>query len=189
MKTYRMILIPILKNDHYSLVVVKMAENMLHYLDSIRASRERSQAPNIFKRFMERYCQERGDRRNFKVIVRRDVPHQTNYRDCGVFLCQYAEREVRGGRHDYTQRMMPQIRLKMIWEILNGSLKKTVKIVSRKEEVHMQRGDANHHREDAGLRVGKGISKNKKEGEGEKERSKEKVDCSKASSSKVVRGS
>ena len=41
---------------------------------------------------MERYYKDRGEDVNFGDRVREDAPVQGNGVDCGVFVCQYAER-------------------------------------------------------------------------------------------------
>ena len=124
-----LILIPICNSHHYTLVCIKMGDATVHYLDSRVESRRGSKVPFIWKDYMERYCREQGDRRDFKVIVREDIPRQMNTVDCGVFLCHNAEREASGGRLDFSQESMPELRVKMIWEILNGRLQKSSRVV------------------------------------------------------------
>ena len=47
------------------------------------------------KKYMEKYYKTKGKVTTFKITIREDIPCQTNGVDCGVFLCQYAERLVR----------------------------------------------------------------------------------------------
>ena len=123
------IIIPIHKSDHYSLICVDIGASIIHYFDSIVGGRKTSQAPRVMKRFMEKYYEERGERRVFKVRIRWDVPEQLNSVDCGVFVCQYAERFARKASFNFQQSDMAAMRWKMTWEILNGSLKEFLYVI------------------------------------------------------------
>ena len=91
----QLLLFPIHKLHHWSLIVVDTATKVINYLDSIEGSRATSSAPRTMKTFMERYYRERGEEAVFKIRIRPDAPVQENSVDCGVFVCQYAERTAR----------------------------------------------------------------------------------------------
>ena len=51
-------------------------------------------------------------------------PLQENGYDCGVFTCQFLQGLSRGEDSiTFTQRDMPQLRRRMIWEIGNAKLR------------------------------------------------------------------
>lgn len=128
------ILIPIHHSHHWSLVYIDVKGRTIHYLDSLEGSRNTSSAPGLLKRFMEAYHREKGEEVKYKIRIRRDAPLQHNGVDCGVFICQYSERLGRRAAFNFQQRDMPSTRWKMIWEILNGELRETIKEVPSEEE-------------------------------------------------------
>ena len=117
-----LIFFPIHKNHHWSLIVVDTKGKTVQYLDSIRGSRKVSSAPRIIKKYIEKYYKEKGEAATFKIIIREDIPCQTNGVDCGVFLCQYAERLARQAPIDFRQEDMAEIRAKMAEELLKSEL-------------------------------------------------------------------
>ncbi|CAH8656651.1 unnamed protein product [Dicrocoelium dendriticum] len=50
------------------------------------------------------------------------VPQQENGSDCGVFLCTYGEFLSRNARFTFSQKDMPGIRKRMMYEILTQQL-------------------------------------------------------------------
>ena len=115
-------LIPIHKRDHWSLVGVDIKTRTIHYFDSIKGSRETAKAPGIIKTYLERYCKNKGNTETFKIKRRQDVPLQTNGVDCGVFVCQYAERFARKAPMNFSQEDMAVTRMKISHEIFSGRI-------------------------------------------------------------------
>ena len=113
---------PIHRCDHWTLIAIEIATKTIHYLDSLVGPRNKSPAPGLFLKYMEAYYRDRGEEASFKVRIRRDAPRQLNGVDCGVFVCQYAERMSRKGALDFTQGDMPFARKRMTEELLNGRL-------------------------------------------------------------------
>ena len=74
-----MLLVPIHKADHWSLVVIDIRTKMLAYYDSIYGNRRRSNAPKVIKRFIEQYW---GQVIKLKVRVMENAPLQGNGYDC-----------------------------------------------------------------------------------------------------------
>ena len=116
------ILCPIHSGDHWSLIAIDTKTRTVHYLDSLQGSRNRSAAPGIMKRFIEKYYRDKGEKASFKVKVRKDAPLQGNGVDCGVFTCKYAERESRGEKQDFKQEDLSNARLWMTRELMRGKL-------------------------------------------------------------------
>ena len=113
---------PIHRYDHWTLIAVEIPTRTIHYLDSLVGSRNKSPAPGMFLRYMEAYYRKLGEEVQFKIRIRKDAPIQQNGVDCGVFLCQYAERLSRKGGFDFLQGDMPMARKKMTQELLAGKL-------------------------------------------------------------------
>ena len=115
-------LIPIHKRDHWSLVGVDIKTRTIHYFDSIKGSRSTAKAPGVIKTYLEKHCKDSGKVETFKIKRRQDVPLQTNGVDCGVFVCQYAERFARKAQMSFSQEDMVVTRMKMSHEIFTGKL-------------------------------------------------------------------
>ena len=143
-----MVFFPIHKDHHSSLVVIEMKTKTIHYLDSISGSRRISAAPRTMKKYMEKYYKTKGEVTTFKINIRENIPCQTNGVDCGVFLCQYAERLARKAPIDFKQEDMEEIRGKMTEELLKSELFKnksegtqaTVKTVKGKAKKEVSGG-------------------------------------------------
>ena len=117
-----LILFPIHNQHHWSLIVAETQERTIHYFDSLEGSRQNSPAPGMIKNYMERCHREKGEEAQYRIKIREDAPLQTNGVDCGVFLCQYAERVARKSGMSFTQRDMAQARERMIDELLEGKV-------------------------------------------------------------------
>ena len=116
------ILCPIHRADHWSLVAIDTRTKTVNYLDSLQGSRRTSPAPGIMKKFIEKYYRGKGEKVNFKVRIRKDAPVQGNGFDCGVFACKYAERESKGEKQDFRQEDLVQARKAMARELMRGRL-------------------------------------------------------------------
>ena len=117
-----LILCPIHRADHWSLVAIDTRTKTVNYLDSLQGSRNISPAPGIMKKFIEKYYRDKGETVKFKVKVRKDAPVQGNGFDCRVFTCKYAERESKGEKQDFKQEDLLQARNWMTWELVKGKL-------------------------------------------------------------------
>ena len=117
-----MIFIPIQKDDHWSLIVVKPKTKLIEYFDSILGRRKSSDAPRILKQFMEKYYHEKGESASFNIRIREDAPLQGNGVDCGVFVCQYAERLAREMPLNFKQEDLKEAREMMTKELLEGRI-------------------------------------------------------------------
>jgi len=74
------------------------------------------------KRYMEEYCREMGKERTFDIKIREDAPLQRNTVDCGVFVCQNAEKIARQVYVNTRQEDLKEARLTMMLEIFKGKL-------------------------------------------------------------------
>ena len=116
------IFVPIEKDDHWSLIAVKTRTKTVEYFDSILGRRRSSAAPRVLKQFMEKYYQDKGESITFNIRIREDAPLQGNGVDCGVFVCQYAERIARGMPLNFSQEDLAGAREMMTKELLEGRI-------------------------------------------------------------------
>ena len=123
--TKNIVLIPIHYQDHWSLVSVFIDERRILYYDSIRGSQHRSSGPRIFKKFFETYFERRGKKETFTVKIMDNAPLQGNGYDCGVFVCQNAEKIARTAPVLTRQEDMEEARKRMMKEIYLGHLVKS----------------------------------------------------------------
>ena len=119
---YDIILVPIHKDDHWTLISLAVQEKMIYYYDSILGTRKSSSAPRVFRKFFERYFERRGKDNQFKIKIMENAPLQKNGYDCGVFTCQNAEKIARGVAVNTRQEEIPSARRSMMLEIFSGSL-------------------------------------------------------------------
>ena len=116
------ILCPIHKNDHWSLVSIDNKAGIIEYYDSIIGNRKASNAPRIMKRYMEEYYKRWGEKKVFKIKVREDAPIQENGVDCGVFVCQNSEKIARKAYVNTRQDDMARARKQMMVELYHRKL-------------------------------------------------------------------
>ena len=115
------VLVPIHKDDHWTLISVVIRERKIEYYDSILSTRYYSNAPKVFKNFFNRYFAEKNKDAGFKVDIRKDAPVQGNGHDCGIFVCLEAEEIARVG---YVRKQFDtsNARRKIMINIFKGNL-------------------------------------------------------------------
>ena len=116
------IFFPVNHQHHWSLIAVEPKKKTVNYLDSIRGSRNSSSAPRIMKAFMESYYRNKGEEVIFRIKIRQDAPLQENSVDCGVFVCQFAERIARRSPLNFRQADLKNAREHMTEELLEGRI-------------------------------------------------------------------
>ena len=72
------ILCPIHRNDHWSLVSIDTKQKIVEYYDSIIGYRKSTNAPRLMKRYIEEYYRRKGEKVVFTIKVRNDAPIQEN---------------------------------------------------------------------------------------------------------------
>lgn len=117
--------IPLKHPNHWVLVVSHPKLKLVEYFDSLRGRDNDCLKTKVLSFFAYQVEQRTGEKLDKDVwchINRLDQPNQTNGHDCGVFICQYAERLARKSTFDFTQEDMPAIRQQMKSQILRGSI-------------------------------------------------------------------
>ncbi|KAM5292579.1 sentrin-specific protease 2 isoform 2-T2 [Ctenodactylus gundi] len=121
-----LILVPIHRKVHWSLVVMDLRKKCLKYLDSMGQKGHR-----ICEILLQYLQDESKTKRNIDLnllewthysMKPHEIPQQLNGSDCGMFTCKYADYISRDKAITFTQHQMPLFRKKMVWEILHQQL-------------------------------------------------------------------
>ncbi|XP_040477420.1 sentrin-specific protease 2 isoform X4 [Ursus maritimus] len=121
-----LILVPIHRKVHWSLVVIDLRKRCLKYLDSMGQKGHR-----ICEILLQYLQDESKTKRNTDLnllewthysMKPHEIPQQLNGSDCGMFTCKYADYISRDKPITFTQHQMPLFRKKMVWEILHQQL-------------------------------------------------------------------
>ncbi|XP_066202922.1 sentrin-specific protease 2 isoform X3 [Saccopteryx leptura] len=121
-----LILVPIHRKVHWSLVVIDLRKKCLKYLDSMGQKGHR-----ICEILLQYLQDESKTKRNTDLnllewthysMKPHEIPQQLNGSDCGMFTCKYADYMSRDKPITFTQHQMPLFRKKMVWEILHQQL-------------------------------------------------------------------
>merc|ERR1739838_1007219 len=122
---------------HWSLVAVETSTKTVNYFDSLEFERIYGQGPKRVKEFMEKHYKDRGETVTFRMKRRQDAPLQENGYDCGVFLCQYAERIARRSTLNFSQKdlYLADARERMTQELLEGRINPDWRMVNWVKEV------------------------------------------------------
>uniref|UniRef100_A0A8D0U029 SUMO specific peptidase 2 n=1 Tax=Sus scrofa TaxID=9823 RepID=A0A8D0U029_PIG len=121
-----LILVPIHRKVHWSLVVIDLRKKCLKYLDSMGQKGHR-----ICEILLQYLQDESKTKRNIDLnllewthysLKPHEIPQQLNGSDCGMFTCKYADYVSRDRPITFTQHQMPLFRKKMVWEILHQQL-------------------------------------------------------------------
>ena len=114
--------IHIASNNHWALIVVEPKNKHVGYYDSLHRN-----GTDLMKKirnfFQYRFRKQTGTTSadsEWTLLNEPNVPQQTNGIDCGVFVCQMAERLSRRSPFDFTQQQMPTIRIQMLEQIVAG---------------------------------------------------------------------
>merc|ERR1739840_7953 len=183
---------------HWILVAVETSTKTLNYFDSLERERIFSPGPRKVKKFMEKHYKDRGETVTFKIKRRKDAPLQENGYDCGVFLCQYAERIARRSTLNFSQKdlYLADTRERMTQELLEGRINPDWQMVNWEKQSHYGKQKENEIRSSVGK-----LGANKKEDsqketpraaskgpklEVEKGR-KERINCPKANSKEWIK--
>lgn len=121
-----LVLVPIHRKVHWSLVVMDLRKKCLKYLDSMGQKGHR-----ICEILLQYLQDESKTKRNTDLnllewthysMKPHEIPQQLNGSDCGMFTCKYADYISRDKPITFTQHQMPLFRKKMVWEILHQQL-------------------------------------------------------------------
>ncbi|KAI8578229.1 hypothetical protein K450DRAFT_247854 [Umbelopsis ramanniana AG] len=119
-----MVLIPVNSSLHWTLAVFDFRKKQLAMYDSLGGNNVR-----LVKALLQYLEDEHMDKKktpydasDWSIYVPKDIPHQRNGDDCGVFACTFAERISRDNEFDFTQSDMIDLRQNMVYEIIQKQL-------------------------------------------------------------------
>lgn len=122
-----LVLIPIHdRGIHWCLAAADLRDKTLTYYDSMGGGNDH--CLDVLLKYLDAESQDKlkksleGLDKWKKINTRNSVPQQENGCDCGVFLCTFAEFLSRGAEFTFSQADMPQIRQRMMYEILTQQL-------------------------------------------------------------------
>ncbi|KAL5105763.1 Sentrin-specific protease 1 [Taenia crassiceps] len=122
-----LILVPIHdRTIHWCLVAIDLRKETLSYYDSMGGANDR--CLDALLNYLDSESQDKLQKPLEsistwqKINTGASVPQQRNGSDCGVFLCTYAEFLSRDAEFTFSQEDMPNIRKRMMYEILTRQL-------------------------------------------------------------------
>ncbi|XP_068945465.1 sentrin-specific protease 2 [Petaurus breviceps papuanus] len=121
-----LVLVPIHRRAHWSLVVIDMRKKTIKYLDSMGQKGHR--ICNLMLRYLLEESKTKRNRElnpaewSLESAKAYDIPQQSNGSDCGMFTCKYADYLSQDKPVTFTQNQMPHFRRRMVWEILHQQL-------------------------------------------------------------------
>ncbi|XP_011310411.1 uncharacterized protein [Fopius arisanus] len=119
-----LLLIPINLRLHWRLCVVQVKEKRIEYYDSL-GTVDQSIMNTILQYLIKEHDEKKRQPLMYTEWTTRhatDIPHQNNSSDCGVFVCTYAEHLARCALLNFTAEDMPQIRERMMEELISSVL-------------------------------------------------------------------
>ena len=136
--TFEVLLFPIhvACKEHWCLIEVRPKMMRIQYLDSSLITSGESECAHIIK-FFQLLQHKRIEANRWTVLTSQDIPHQTNGQDCGVFVCQMAERLSRNASLDFTASDIPRLRNQMARELASGSMT-VMQLSPRSEVIHLK---------------------------------------------------
>jgi len=121
--------IPIYIEDHWCLVYVYFPQKCIKYYDSMGSGGN----TNCLKLILEYLDSEHHDKKgeafdvcSWLLMIVEKCPQQSMTRDCGIFVCMYAEYLSRGAPLKFSQYHMELFRSQIALEIIKKKLKKSV---------------------------------------------------------------
>ncbi|KAI9349582.1 hypothetical protein BDR26DRAFT_852393 [Obelidium mucronatum] len=119
-----MVIIPVHLGMHWCCSVINFRDKRIEYYDSLHGNNE-----ELFRHYRDYLEKESLDKKKVPFNLEgwtnycpKEVPGQLNGFDCGVFTCMYAEYRSRNAEFDFSQKQMPYIRRRMVYEILEKRL-------------------------------------------------------------------
>ncbi|XP_016967152.3 sentrin-specific protease 5 [Drosophila biarmipes] len=119
------ILIPVhCSSVHWTMAIIDMRRKTILYYDS-KGGANQNLLGAVEKYLWEESLDKRKqpfDTSTFRIEKARNVPHQKNNTDCGVFSCMFAEYVTRNAPITFSQDNMVYFRKKIALEIIDGEL-------------------------------------------------------------------
>ncbi|XP_013794807.1 sentrin-specific protease 1-like [Limulus polyphemus] len=122
--SYDLLLVPVHLGMHWCLAVVDFTDKKIKYYDSMGG--QNSECLKALRTYLQEESLDKKkkefDMSDWSLEIVKDIPHQMNGSDCGMFACKYAEYVTRRAKINFTQAHMPYFRRRMVYEILTKKL-------------------------------------------------------------------
>uniref|UniRef100_A0A2H1V9R3 SFRICE_003373 n=1 Tax=Spodoptera frugiperda TaxID=7108 RepID=A0A2H1V9R3_SPOFR len=122
--SYDLLVIPVHLTNHWCVSFINFRTRKIEYLDSRGRNKENCLIA-LLQYLKDEHQDKKGEPFNDSGWEReclKNIPEQRNSRDCGIFVCTFAEFESRNAAYTFTQAQMPYLRRKAALEILTGKL-------------------------------------------------------------------
>ena len=125
----RYLLVPVcVRGGHWTIIITDIFERKISYYDSTYNPRHQDEVSRLLTK-MRKYLEEhhlatKGTPLEiFATTIEQSIPKQVNNtKDCGIFICQYAEHLTRNAPLLFTQDDMVRFRASMATELANSAL-------------------------------------------------------------------
>lgn len=119
-----LMVIPVHLRFHWCMCLVDMRRKRVEYMDSMNGE-EPGCLELVLTYLIDEHIDKKGrplDVDEWETKYLQNVPQQMNGSDCGMFAITFAEFASRGAPFNFSQKDMPYLRRKAIWEITQGRL-------------------------------------------------------------------
>lgn len=116
--------IPVHLGMHWCMIIIDLPEKTITYYDSM-GGHDRGSLQKVLQYLVDESRDKKKqvfDTSDWQLITAKDIPHQMNGSDCGMFSCMFAETVSRRKKINFTQEHMPYFRRRMVYEILTKQL-------------------------------------------------------------------
>ena len=110
----RLWLIPVHLRTHWCLAVVDFKHWKICYYDSLRGNNEACFP--LLKEYIMSFSQQ-CTVKEWCYSTPKNIPHQHNHFDCGIFVCMYAKLLAQRKKLEFLQKDMPDIRRHIAFEL------------------------------------------------------------------------
>ncbi|XP_043267694.1 sentrin-specific protease 1-like [Venturia canescens] len=121
---FKLILVPMHMGAHWCLTIVDFVTKQIKYFDSLLG--DKVEYVTIIFNYLIKEAEVKQQKsflpQEWTVIIRKNIPRQSNNFDCGVFVCSFAEYEAAGREIDFCQKDMAAIRQKIKRSLIQGKL-------------------------------------------------------------------
>ncbi|XP_043285705.1 sentrin-specific protease 1-like [Venturia canescens] len=122
---YDKVLIPVHLGNHWCLAIINMRSKTITYYDSFKG--ENPRYLQTLLQYVIAEAQAKGEvvveSSQWSLTTKKDIPRQLNGYDCGVFICQYANKYEAANREmSFSQEEIPQVRQRMMRELQMGNI-------------------------------------------------------------------
>lgn len=120
---FRYMMIPELLNGHYRLFIIDISKKQILCLNSMRSmNRTEIATYDLLVTYMQQQATIWQRHQEKWEFIRPEVPQQLNGRDCGAFICAFAELYSRGVPLHFTQKDVSHVRRKIAHEVIQNNL-------------------------------------------------------------------